>query len=77
MTTAVAQTLDVKGLACPLPIVKTAQAVKPMESGEVIEVLATDPGAVPDFNAWCRTTGNRLVEQTEEGGVFRFLVQKR
>jgi len=77
MTTAVAQTLDVKGLACPLPIVKTAQAVKPMESGEIIEVLATDPGAVPDFNAWCRTTGNRLVEQTEEGGVFRFLVQKR
>jgi len=77
MTTAVAQTLDVKGLSCPLPIVKTAQAVKSMESGEVIEVLATDPGAVPDFNAWCRTTGNRLVEQTEEGGVFRFLVQKR
>ena len=77
MTTAVAQTLDVKGLSCPLPIVKTAQAVKSMESGEVIEVLATDPGAVPDFNAWCRTTGNRLVEQTEEDGVFRFLVQKR
>jgi len=77
MTTAVAQTLDVKGLSCPLPIVKTAQAVKSMESGEVIEVLATDPGAVPDFNAWCRTTGNRLVEQTEEDGVFRFLVQRR
>jgi tRNA 2-thiouridine synthesizing protein A len=77
MTTAVAQTLDVKGLSCPLPIVKTAQAVKSMESGEVIEVFATDPGAVPDFDAWCRTTGNRLVEKTEEDGVFRFLVQKR
>lgn len=77
MSTAVAQTLDLKGLSCPLPIVKTAQAVKQLASGDVIEVLATDPGAVPDFTAWCRTTGNRLVEQTEEDGVFRFLVEKR
>ena len=77
MSTAVAETLDVKGLSCPLPIVKTAQAVRNLASGDVIEVLATDPGAVPDFSAWCRTTGNRLVEQTEEAGVYRFLVQKR
>jgi len=77
MSTAVAQTLDVKGLACPLPIVKTAQAVRQLVSGDLIEVLATDPGAVPDFDAWCRTTGNRLVEQTEEDGVYRFLVEKR
>jgi len=77
MSTAVAQTLDVKGLACPLPIVKTAQAVRQLASGDVIEVLATDPGAVPDFDAWCRTTGNRLVEQTEEDGIYRFLVEKR
>ena len=77
MSTAVAQTLDVKGLACPLPIVKTAQAVRQLVSGDLIEVLATDPGAVPDFDAWCRTTGNRLVEQTEEDGIYRFLVEKR
>jgi len=77
MSITVVQTLDVKGLSCPLPIVKTAQAVKLLGSGDVIEVLATDPGAVPDFDAWCRTTGNPLVEQSEEAGVYRFLVQKR
>ena len=70
------KTLDLKGLSCPLPIVKTAQAVKELQAGDTIEVFATDPGAVPDFNAWCKSTGNELVEQGEEGGVFRFLVRK-
>lgn len=77
MSTAIAKTLDLKGLSCPLPIVKTAQAIKELRSGELIEALATDPGAVPDFTAWCRSTGNELIERTEEGGVFRFLIKKR
>lgn len=69
--------LDWSGLACPLPIAKTAKEMKDVASGETIEVLATDPGSVPDFNAWCKTTGNELVEQTEEGGTFRFVLRKK
>lgn len=72
-----AKRLDWSGLACPLPIAKTAKEMKDVASGEVIEVLATDPGSVPDFNAWCKTTGNELVEQAEEGGTFRFVLRKK
>ena len=77
MTMAVAQTLDLKGFNCPIPIVKTAQAMKNLESGDLLEVLATDPGSVPDFTAWSKSTGNELVEHTEDSGVFRFVLRKR
>jgi tRNA 2-thiouridine synthesizing protein A len=77
MTLAIAASLDLKGLSCPLPIVKTAKAMKDVQPGELVEVLATDPGSVPDFNAWSKATGNQLVEQTQEGGVFRFLLKKK
>jgi tRNA 2-thiouridine synthesizing protein A len=77
MSTTVAMTLDLKGLSCPMPIVKTAQAIKRLASGELIEALATDPGSVPDFTAWCRSTGNELVEQTSEADVYRFVIRKR
>ncbi len=77
MSTTIAQTLDLKGLSCPLPIVKTAMAIKGLQSGELLEALATDPGSVPDFAAWCRSTGNELVEQTTDDGVFRFVIRKR
>ena len=77
MTLAIAASLDLKGLSCPLPIVKTAKAMKDVQPGEFVEVLATDPGSVPDFNAWSKATGNQLVEQTQEGGVFRFLLKKK
>ena len=76
MSTAVTKTLDLKGLSCPLPIVKTAQAMKELQSGDLVEALATDPGSVPDFRAWCTSTGNELVEQTEDAGVYRFLIRK-
>ena len=71
------KTLDLRGLSCPLPIVKTAQALKTMASGEVVEALATDPGSVPDFTAWCRSTRNELLERTEQDGVYRFVIRKR
>jgi len=77
MSTTITKTLDLKGLSCPLPIAKTAQAIRELRSGELIEALATDPGSVPDFAAWCRSTGNELVEQTEDGGVYRFLIRKK
>jgi tRNA 2-thiouridine synthesizing protein A len=60
-----------------MPIVKTAQAVKAIASGETVEVLATDAGSVKDFAAWAKTTGNVLVEQTTDGGVFRFVLRKK
>lgn len=76
MNQTVALTLDLKGLSCPMPIAKTAQAMRTVAPGDLVEALATDPGSVPDFAAWCRSTGNELVEQTEDGGVFRFVIRK-
>jgi tRNA 2-thiouridine synthesizing protein A len=70
-------TLDFKGLSCPLPIVKTAGFVKSLESGDLVEVLATDAGSVPDFKAWTKSTGNELVEHTVSEGVYRFVIRKR
>jgi tRNA 2-thiouridine synthesizing protein A len=69
-------TVDAKGLSCPMPIVKTAQAVKSVPAGELIEILATDPGSVKDFAAWTRSTGNAIVEQTEADGVYRFVIKR-
>lgn len=69
--------VDAKGLNCPMPIVKTAQAIKTIASGETVEVLATDAGSVKDFAAWSKTTGNELIEQTTDGGVFRFVLRKK
>jgi tRNA 2-thiouridine synthesizing protein A len=77
MTETVTKTLDLKGLSCPMPIAKTAQAIRDLRPGELIESLATDPGAVPDFKAWCTSTGNELVEQTEDAGVYRFVIRKK
>ena len=70
-------TIDARGLSCPMPIVKTAQAVKTVTSGELIEVLATDPGSQRDFVAWSRATGHELVEQTTEGNVHRFVIRRK
>ena len=69
--------VDARGLNCPMPIVKTAQAIKTMASGDTVEVLATDAGSVKDFAAWSKTTGNPMVEQTTDGGVFRFVLRKK
>jgi tRNA 2-thiouridine synthesizing protein A len=76
-TEQIAQIVDAKGLSCPMPIVKTAQAAKGLASGQLLEVLATDPGSSKDFAAWSKSTGNPLVEQSEEGGVFRFVLRKK
>ena len=67
--------LDAKGLNCPLPILKAKKALKDVPTGEVLQVLATDPGSKADFEDFCRTTGNELVESKSEGGVFTFLIK--
>ena len=69
--------LDATGLLCPLPVLKARRALKPLAAGAVLEVLATDPGAVGDFEHFCRTTGCELLEATEApGGILRFLLKK-
>ena len=73
----IAQTLDTKGLNCPLPILKAKRAIKDLQSGDILEVLATDPGSVKDFEAFSRVTGNELMEWNEDDGVFRFLLKKK
>jgi tRNA 2-thiouridine synthesizing protein A len=77
MTTQTLQHVDARGLSCPMPIVKTAQAIKTIASGELLEVLATDAGSVKDFAAWSRTTGHELVEQSADGGVYRFVLRRK
>jgi len=77
MTVQTTHRLDARGLACPMPIVKTAQAIAGLASGELLEVLATDPGSTKDFVAWARTTGHELVEQSQEDVVFRFLLRRK
>jgi tRNA 2-thiouridine synthesizing protein A len=67
--------VDAKGLNCPLPILRAKKALKDMKSGATLEVLATDPGSAADFEAFCRTTGNTLVEHSANGGVFRYLIK--
>ena len=77
MSLTVAVSLNLKGLSCPMPIVKTAKAMKDLAPGDMVEVFATDPGSVPDFKAWAQSTGNQLVESTQEGGVYRFVLKKK
>jgi tRNA 2-thiouridine synthesizing protein A len=63
-------------MACPLPVVKTSQAVKKMELGQVLELLATDPGVEPDMRAWSRRTGNELISIEKQDSVFHVLIRR-
>jgi tRNA 2-thiouridine synthesizing protein A len=69
------KTLDLKGLACPLPILKAKKALLQLPKGATLEVFATDPGSVADFTAFSKSTGNTLVEHGEAGGVYRFVLR--
>ena len=69
--------LDVKGLTCPLPVLKANKALRGMAAGARLTVLATDPASVHDFNAFCRETGHALVAFSEDQGSYRFVIRKR
>jgi tRNA 2-thiouridine synthesizing protein A len=69
--------LDAKGMNCPLPILKTKKALQTLQPGGLLEVLATDPGSVADFESFCRQTGNQLVSSTKEGEVFKFVLKRK
>lgn len=73
----IAATVDARGLSCPMPIVRTAQAIKTVQPGASLELLATDPGSVKDVAAWCRTTGNTLVESSSDAAVYRFVIRRK
>lgn len=68
--------LDARGLNCPLPILRTKKAIADLNGGDVLKVVATDPGAVKDFEAFCKQTGNELVDHSEAGGEFTFFIKK-
>jgi tRNA 2-thiouridine synthesizing protein A len=70
------QTLDCKGLLCPMPIVKLGKAIKLMDPGAVILLETTDPGSIPDVAAWSQSTGNPILSQDKNGAVMRFWIQK-
>ena len=69
------QELDARGIACPLPILKTKKLIKDMSPGQVLKIQATDPGSVKDFSAFCTQTGNELVSSDETDGVYSYLIK--
>lgn len=68
--------LDMRGKLCPIPVMKAAKAILAVASGDRLEVLATDPGAVEDFKAFCETKGHKLIDHRKEGDVFQILIEK-
>jgi TusA-related sulfurtransferase len=72
----VKKTLDTSGLSCPLPVVKTKKALKDIEVGDILEMISTDAGSIPDMEAWARQTGHELLQSNDEGSTFRFFIKK-
>ena len=70
------QELDASGLNCPLPILRAKKTLNAMAAGQVLHIIATDPGSVRDFDAFAKQTGNELMESKEDGGKFHFLIKK-
>lgn len=70
------QTLDAKGLSCPMPLLRTKKAIDSISSGQVLEVLGTDPGSKNDLPSWCERTGHTFLGDTEDAGFFRFYIKK-
>jgi len=70
------QELDASGLNCPLPILRAKKSLSGLEVGQVLHIIATDPGSVKDFEAFAKQTGKELMESKEEGGKFHFLIKK-
>ena len=68
--------LDARGLNCPLPILKAKKALQGVPAGGLLEIYATDPGSVKDFEAFCRQTGNELLASSQDGNVFKFVIKR-
>jgi len=72
----VAKVLDLKGLACPMPVVKMSKGIKTVNIGEIVEAITTDPGALADFPAWAKTSGNEIVKTDQSGDEIKFYVKR-
>lgn len=72
----VAKVMDLKGLACPMPIVKVSKGIKEVEIGEVIQAVTSDPGALSDFPAWAKTSGNEIVKTDQEDKLITFYIKR-
>jgi tRNA 2-thiouridine synthesizing protein A len=70
------RTMDLKGLPCPMPVVKVSKGIKDVQVGEVLEAVTTDPGALTDFPAWARTSGNEVVKTEQDKGVIRIFIKR-
>lgn len=68
--------MDLKGLPCPMPVVKVSKGIKEVEIGQVIEALTSDPGALADFPAWARTSGNEILDTVQDDGIIRFFIKR-
>lgn len=75
-TSAVDRVLDCRGVSCPMPVLRTAQAIKTIGLGQVLEVIATDPGIEPDMRAWCGQTGNDLLTTDKQSDAFHVLIRR-
>jgi len=71
------QTLDVKGMGCPMPLIKAKKAVETLTGGQILEVIGTDPGSKNDFASWAQKTGNEYLGYTEEPGLFKHYLRKK
>jgi len=69
--------MDLKGMPCPMPVVKMSKGIKDVEIGQVVAALTTDPGALADFPAWARTSGNEIVKTDQEGDVIKFYIKRK
>ncbi len=69
--------MDLKGLPCPMPVVKVSKGIKEVKVGQVVEALTTDPGALADFPAWARTSGNEILETVQDNGLIRFYIKRK
>jgi tRNA 2-thiouridine synthesizing protein A len=69
--------LDCSGMLCPMPVIKTSKAVKEMQVGQVLKLIATDPGAPADMQAWSRQTGNELMDSHQEGNKYIFYLRRK
>ena len=72
----VAKVLDLKGLACPMPVVKVSKGIKEVQIGQVIEAITTDPGALADFPAWARTSGNEILKTEQGEGLIKIYIKR-
>jgi len=69
--------MDLKGMPCPMPIVKVSKGIKDVEVGQVIEAITTDPGALADFPAWAKTSGNEILQTDQQGDLIEFYIKRK